>query len=224
MDDKKKEPTAVVSPSMLPRLEECRCFIHDGIPNEAMRRGTAIDAAIRHALQPRGFTPTDQKWMAEHPDDITPIMWGIKTIQSLSKGGVIVTDEKSLKPASFCPEQVKTGIMDSACYPERWTVEIKTGEQTDYDAQAASYAANCLSVERSKEGSQETDESTWKTYILFVDHQEIVEHDWTWPEASKKVLDIVNKPMVPAVNPHCTWCGHRGVCFAKREADKEKSK
>ena len=83
-----------LTPSMAPKLAECAVFVGASGASAAAQRGTAIDYAIRMAMD------GNESHLHQLPiDDLNAANWGIDTLRRLSGGEHVETREEYLAMA-----------------------------------------------------------------------------------------------------------------------------
>jgi hypothetical protein len=191
-----------LSPSSAPKLAECAVFVGASGSSAAAERGTAIDKAIRLAMD--GDTaPIDQLT----GDDLTAATWGIETLRRLSGGEHVETREEYL--AMAVPGLSKLGTADAICKRARWTADIKTGAVRNYRQQLAAYSLACM---------EDHFAESWTGHVVYVDQQLVRSYDFTRAEAEattqRWISEATSEDAKPTPCEYCTWCQHFNECGA----------
>ena len=191
-----------LSPSSAPKLAECAVFVGASGSSAAAERGTAIDKAIRLAMD--GDTaPIDQLT----GDDLTAANWGIETLRRLSGGEHVETREEYL--AMAVPGLSKLGTADAICKRAMWVADIKTGQVRNYRQQLAAYALACM---------EDHFAESWTAHVVYVDQQLVRSYDFTRAEAEattqRWISEATSEDAKPTPCEYCTWCQHFNECGA----------
>ena len=188
-----------ISPSMLPKLASCPLFEGAGGASEAASRGTAIDIVVRELvsnLQPSILLSAEDAFVAT---------WGETKLKELAKGCEIETREEYL--AMAVPHMGKMGTADGRCKPLSWVADIKTGQMRNYREQLAAYCLACMNDEF---------KTSYTAHVIYVDQQLVRSYDFTYEEAERIVLDVLNKATSKDAEPtpceYCSWCKHFSIC------------
>jgi hypothetical protein len=193
--------------SLLPKLAACGQYDPKtgGEPSPAAARGTALDEAFRHAWTHSEFPNWDLP-----EEDAQAVRWAIDRCIELSGiGDGLRTEDKYCKVHTIeIPghEGTADGVALGGC----WSVDLKSGQFYDYQAQMAAYALGFM---------QENCESQWTTHLLFCDQRKVVTHKWTYESAQavvKQVLDNIGT--APVENQYCGWCSKSLTCPARVDA------
>ncbi len=191
-----------LSPSSAPKLAECAVFVGASGSSAAAERGTAIDKAIRLAMD--GDTaPIDQLT----GDDLTAATWGIETLRGLSGGEHVETREEYL--AMAVPGLSKLGTADAICKRAMWVADIKTGQVRNYRQQLAAYSLSCM---------EDHFAESWTGHVVYVDQQLVRSYDFTRAEAEATtqawISEATSEDAKPTPCEYCTWCQHFNECGA----------
>ncbi len=191
-----------LTPSSAPKLAECAVFVGASGASAAAERGTAIDKAIRLAMD--GDTaPIDQLT----GDDLTAANWGIETLRRLSGGEHVETREEYL--AMAVPGLSKLGTADAICKRARWTADIKTGAVRNYRQQLAAYSLACM---------EDHFAESWTGHVVYVDQQLVRSYDFTRAEAEATTQAWISAATSPLARPtpceYCSWCANKETCSA----------
>jgi hypothetical protein len=187
---------------MAPKLAECAVFVGASGASAAAERGTAIDKAIRLAMD--GDTaPIDQLT----GDDLTAATWGIETLRRLSGGEHVETREEYL--AMAVPGLSKLGTADAICKRAMWVADIKTGAVRNYRQQLAAYSLACM---------EDHFAESWTGHVVYVDQQLVRSYDFTRAEAEattqRWISEATSEDAKPTPCEYCTWCQHFNECGA----------
>jgi hypothetical protein len=191
-----------LSPSSAPKLAECAVFVGASGSSAAAERGTAIDKAIRLAMD--GDTaPIDQLT----GDDLTAANWGIETLRRLSGGEHVETREEYL--AMAVPGLSKLGTADAICKRTMWVADIKTGQVRNYRQQLAAYSLACM---------EDHFAESWTAHVVYVDQQLVRSYDFTRAEAEATTQAWISAATSPLARPtpceYCSWCANKETCSA----------
>lgn len=188
-----------ISPSMLPKLASCPLYQGTEGGNAATSRGTDIDIVVRELvgnLQPSIQLSSEDAFVAT---------WGETKLKELAKGEYIETREEYLGMA--VPHMGKMGTADGRCKPLSWVADIKTGQVRNYREQLAAYCLACMNDEF---------KTSYTAHVIYVDQQLVRSYDFTWDEAERIVLDVLNKATSKDAEPipceYCSWCKHFTIC------------
>ena len=191
-----------LTPSMAPKLAECAVFVGSSGASEAAQRGTAIDHAIRLAMDGNPI-PLSQL----NREDCDAATWGIETLNRLSGGEHIETREEYL--AMAVPGLSKLGTADAICKRKMWVADIKTGQVRNYRQQLAAYALGCMEDHFSE---------SWTAHVVYIDQQLVRSYDFTRDEAEKITKAWIAEATSPDAKPtpceYCQWCAHFNSCGA----------
>jgi len=191
-----------LTPSMAPKLAECAVFVGASGSSEAAERGTAIDRAIRLAMDGDPI-PLSQLSRA----DMDVAAWGIETLNRLSGGEHVETREEYL--AMAVPGLSKLGTADAICKRARWVADIKTGQVRNYRQQLAAYALGCM---------EDHFAESWTAHVVYVDQQLVRSYDFTRAEAEattqRWIAEATSADAKPTPCEYCTWCAHFNSCGA----------
>jgi hypothetical protein len=191
-----------LTPSMAPKLAECAVFVGASGASAAAERGTAIDFAIRMAMN-GDIDPTEQL----PAEDQASARWGIKTLRSLSGGERVETREEYL--AMAVPGLSKLGVADAICKRARWVADIKTGQVRNYREQLAAYALACM---------EDNFAESWTGHVVYVDQQLVRSYDFTREEAEATTQRWISAATSPLARPtpceYCNWCANKDKCSA----------
>ena len=191
-----------LTPSSAPKLAECAVFVGASGASAAAERGTAIDCAIRLAMD--GDTaPLDQLTA----DDLAAATWGIETLRRLSGGEHVETREEYL--AMAVPGLSKLGTADAICKRAMWVADIKTGQVRNYRQQLAAYALACM---------EDHFAESWTAHVVYVDQQLVRSYDFTRAEAEQItqgwISEATSADAKPTPNEYCGWCANFNSCKA----------
>jgi hypothetical protein len=191
-----------LTPSMAPKLAECPVFVGAHGASAAAERGTAIDFAIRVAMN-GDIEPTEQL----PAEDQSSARWGIKTLRQLSGGERVETREEYL--AMAVPGLSKLGTADAICKRARWVADIKTGQVRNYREQLAAYALACM---------EDNFAESWTGHVVYVDQQLVRSYDFTREEAEATTQRWISAATSPFARPtpceYCNWCANKDKCSA----------
>lgn len=193
--------TPTLRHSALPKLQQCPRFQGAETTSDAAARGTVLDAAYRDLLV--GLT---EKWDRLEPEDKANVLWAVDISHILSDGeDNIISEEKYLK--NRVPHFDHVGTEDARILSRNMTIDLKTGQIRDYEAQMAAYAlGNCL----------EHDVDEWECVLIFCDQRKVVRRKFTRGEAGTLVQEIVQEATNPNAKPraceYCSWCKHQDAC------------
>jgi Protein of unknown function (DUF2800) len=191
-----------LTPSMAPKLAECAVFVGASGASAAAERGTAIDRAIRLAME--GDTSLIDQLTG---DDLTAATWGIETLRRLSGGEHVETREEYL--AIAVPGLSKLGTADAICKRERWVADIKTGQVRNYRQQLAAYALGCM---------EDHFAESWTAHVIYVDQQLVRSYDFTRAEAEattqRWIAEATSEDAKPTPCEYCQWCQHFNSCVS----------
>lgn len=197
-------PSIPLRPSSLPKLAECPRYESEPVAGAAADRGTAMDSAFRAILDGShvGFLPDT------NPEDIAAIRWAVDAFKILAGNAPIQSSEKDLKVEMLG----MTGTADGACPEKLFSVDIKSGQVRDYEAQMAAYALGFMEREFCE---------NWTTHLLFCDERRIVSMSWTQESAWDVVNPIIALAKDPQATPtpcdYCGWCAKRWICATRLE-------
>jgi hypothetical protein len=191
-----------LTPSMAPKLAECAVFVGASGASAAAQRGTAIDYAIRMAMD------GNESHLHQLPiDDLNAANWGIETLRKLSGGEHVETREEYL--AMAVPGLSKLGTADAICKRGRWVADIKTGQVRNYRQQLAAYALGCMEDHLAE---------SWTAHVVYVDQQLVRSYDFTRAEAEattqRWIAEATSEDAKPTPCEYCTWCAHFNSCGA----------
>ena len=201
-----------ISPSMLPKLDECPLFQGSDGTSSAANRGTRIDIEIRNFIVNSAFFKTDQhlKFGLERLntlEDYDSIAWGIEKLFELAHGSFIETREEYL--AMAVPRLSKMGTADAICKDQKWVADIKTGQARNYKQQLAAYALACM---------EDNFASKWTAHVVYVDQRIVRSYEFTYDDAMNVIETIVEKSTSDSAMPvpceYCSWCKHYNNCSA----------
>ena len=191
-----------LTPSMAPKLAECAVFVGASGASAAAERGTAIDRAIRLAMN-GDIEPMEQ--LAGEDRDCAK--WGMKTLRQLSSGERVETREEYL--AMAVPGLSKLGTADAICKRARWVADIKTGQVRNYREQLAAYALACM---------EDNFTESWTGHVVYVDQQLVRSYDFTREEAEATTQRWISSATSPFARPtpceYCNWCANKEGCSA----------
>ena len=191
-----------LTPSSAPKLAECAVFVGASGASAAAERGTALDRAIRLAMD--GDTaPLDQL----AGDDLTAATWGIETLRRLSRGEHVETREEYL--AMAVPGLSKLGTADAICKRGMWVADVKTGAVRNYRQQLAAYSLACM---------EDHFAESWTAHVIYVDQQLVRSYDFTRAEAEattqRWISEATSVDAKPTPCEYCQWCAHFNECGA----------
>ena len=191
-----------LTPSMAPKLAECAVFVGAPGSSEAAERGTAIDRAIRLAMDGDPI-PLSQLSRA----DMDVAAWGIETLNRLSGGEHVETREEYLAVA--VPGLSKLGTADAICKRARWVADIKTGQVRNYRQQLAAYALGCM---------EDHFAESWTAHVVYIDQRLVRSYDFTRSEAEQItqgwISEATSEDAKPTPNEYCGWCANFNSCKA----------
>jgi hypothetical protein len=187
--------------SSLPKLALCGQYEGSPGTSPAAERGTKLDAAFRHAWTHGEFPNWDLP-----EEDAEAVRWTINQCANL--GGVrdgLVTRDESCRVQTAGLEH--TGTVDGVAQRANWSMDLKSGQIYDYQAQMAAYALGLMQMRF---------EQSWTTHLLFCDQRKLVTHHWTYKSASNLVRGILsNVGTGPRENDYCGWCAKSLTCPAR---------
>jgi hypothetical protein len=191
-----------LTPSMAPKLAECAVFVGAHGASAAAERGTAIDRAIRLAMN------GDIEPMLELTgEDREAAKWGMRTLRQLSGGERVETREEYL--AMAVPGLSKLGTADAICKRARWVADVKTGLVRNYREQLAAYALACM---------EDNFAESWTGHVVYVDQQLVRSYDFTRAEAEATTQRWISAATSPFARPtpceYCNWCANKEGCSA----------
>lgn len=191
-----------LTPSMAPKLAECAVFVGAHGASAAAERGTAIDRAIRLAMN-GDIEPMEQL----AGEDRDSAKWGMRTLRQLSGGERVETREEYLSMA--VPGLSKLGTADAICKRARWVADIKTGQVRNYREQLAAYALACM---------EDNFAESWTGHVVYVDQQLVRSYDFTREEAEATTQRWISAATSPFARPtpceYCNWCANKDKCSA----------
>ena len=191
-----------LTPSMAPKLAECAVFVGASGASAAAERGTAIDRAIRLAMN-GDIDPMEQLTV----DERDAAKWGMKTLRQLSSGERVETREEYL--AMAVPGLSKLGTADAICKRARWVADIKTGQVRNYREQLAAYALACM---------EDNFAESWTGHVVYVDQQLVRSYDFTREEAEATTQRWISAATSSFARPtpceYCNWCANKDGCSA----------
>jgi hypothetical protein len=187
---------------MAPKLAECAVFVGAHGASAAAERGTAIDRAIRLAMN------GDIEPMLELTgEDREAAKWGMRTLRQLSGGERVETREEYL--AMAVPGLSKLGTADAICKRARWVADVKTGLVRNYREQLAAYALACM---------EDNFAESWTGHVVYVDQQLVRSYDFTRAEAEATTQRWISAATSPFARPtpceYCNWCANKEGCSA----------
>ncbi len=216
-------PIPTLRPSALPKLWQCPKYEGEKVAGKYADRGNAMDAVYRAAVKATEvrnvanheveFTETVHKAiLAADPtaeaDTFAPISWAVLTTHVIASGEKIITDEASLKIECLGMK----GTADAAVPTLDFSIDLKSGEERDYEDQQAAYAGGFMD-------KYFTDE--WHIYLLYCDLRKVVKSTWSRSNAEGTVREVIARVRDPlaVATPcqYCDWCAHRFVCRARLE-------
>lgn len=192
-----------VRPSSLPKLALCGQYQGVGGASDAAKRGTRLDAMFRKA-----WAYGELSWF-DADEDVDPVRWALNECIRLG-GGVdgLTTDEAACRVSVPGIEHV--GTADGVAVRGRWLVDLKSGQEYDYQAQMAAYALGLME----KHGWE-----VWTTHLLFCDQKKTVSTVWTRQAAWAVVQKVLeNVGTAPVENEYCGWCAKSLTCTARIRA------
>ena len=190
--------------SSLPKLALCGQYEGSPGTSPAAERGTKLDQAFRHAWVHGEFPD----WELSE-EDAQAIRWTIN--QCVLLGGStdgLMTADKDCRVTTAGLEH--TGTVDGVAARANWSMDLKSGQIYDYQAQMAAYALGLMQMRFEQE---------WTTHLLFCDQKQVVTHHWTYKSASDLVRGILaNVGSGPRENDYCGWCAKSLTCPARVQA------
>jgi len=191
-----------LTPSMAPKLAECAVFVGSSGASEAAQRGTAIDYAIRMAMDGNPI-PLSQL----NREDCDAATWGIETLNRLSGGEHIETREEYL--AMAVPGLSKLGTADALCKRGRWVADVKSGQVRPYRKQVAAYALACM---------EDHFAESWTAHVIYIDQRLVRSYDFTRAEAEattqRWIAEATSEDAKPTPCEYCGWCANFNSCGA----------
>lgn len=201
-------PKITLRPSMLPKLEQCPCYVPSEGTSDAAQRGTEMDEAARILLE----TGDEEKAFANlkhydgKADEKEGVRWAVHMAQMLTAPEKVYSQKDDCKlPAAKGMES--GGECDWRCPALHKTGDWKSGEIRSYRAQMASYALS------------EMDQAfvdDWTCYLFFFDKQELVIESFAYESAKALVSEITQSCTDPDKEPvpcdYCGWCGAKATC------------
>lgn len=197
-------PSISLRPSALPKLAECPRYEGESEAGPAAERGTAMDSAFRAILNGShvGWLPDANR------EDVVAVEWAVSAFRLLAGNAPIQAAEKDLRVSMLGME----GTADGACPEKLFSVDLKSGQVRDYEAQMAAYALGFMEREFCEE---------WTTHLLFCDERKIVSTRWTQQSAWDVVNPIIALAKDPQAAPtpceYCSWCAKRWTCQTRLE-------
>jgi len=193
-----KELTA----SMAPKLAECAVFVGASGASAAAERGTAIDKALRFAMD------GDESHLHQLPiADQESAAWGIRTLHKLSGGEHVETREEYL--AMAVPGLSKLGTSDALCKRKRWVADVKSGQVRNYRQQLAAYSLACM---------EDHFAESWTAHVIYIDQRLVRSYDFTRSEAEQItqgwISEATSADAKPTPNEACGWCANYNTCKA----------
>ena len=191
-----------LTPSMAPKLAECAVFVGASGASAAAERGTAIDLAIRLAIEGNEIAI---EGLSEN--DRESARWGVAALNRLGSGNHVETREEYL--AMAVPGLSKLGTADAICKRTRWVADIKTGQVRNYREQLAAYALACMNDYFAE---------SWTAHVVYVDQQLVRSYDFTRAEAEATTQRWIAEATSPFARPtpceYCNWCANKDKCSA----------
>lgn len=186
--------------SSLPKLALCGQY--EGSPGSSMAaaRGTMLDGVFRAAWT-SGELPRDLS-----DEDAAAVQWTLDRCIQLGGGADgLLTADADCRVTTAGLEH--TGTVDGVAQRANWSMDLKSGQIYDYQAQMAAYALGLMQMRF---------EQTWTTHLLFCDQRKLVTHEWTYQVASDLVRSILaNVGTAPRQNDYCGWCAKSLTCPAR---------
>jgi len=140
------------------------------------------------------------------------VEWAIAKMRSIAGEGVeCITDEARLtvKIEGLDADSVADGNAPASGQG----FDLKTGAIADYLSQMAGYALGFM---------VESFSDKWTMHLLFMDHETVITHVFTYEEARNIVLGIRSQVLdpdrKPVLNQYCSWCALSETCTARTEA------
>ena len=191
-----------LTPSMAPKLAECAVFVGASGASAAAERGTAIDKALRFAID------GDESHLQQLPiADQESAAWGIRTLHKLSGGEHVETREEYL--AMAVPGLSKPGTSDALCKRKRWVADIKSGQVRNYRQQLAAYALACM---------EDHFAESWTAHVIYIDQRLVRSYDFTRSEAEQItqgwIAEATSEDAQPTPCEYCDWCANKDTCKA----------
>lgn len=197
-------PSIPLRPSSLPKLAECPRYESEPMAGPAADRGTAMDAAFRAILNGShvAFLPDT------NAEDIAAIEWAVGSFRLLAGNAAVTAAESELRVQT----PAGPGTADGACPEKLFSVDLKSGQVRDYEAQMAAYALGFMEREFCEE---------WTTHLLFCDERKIVSQKWTqetaWDVVNPIIAMVKDPEAMPSPCDYCGWCSKRWTCQTRLE-------
>ena len=187
--------------SALPKLALCGQYVGtSGTVSEAAARGTKLDAAFRHAWTHGEFPDWDLP-----EEDAQAVRWAIDQCIRLGGANDLLTDEDKCRIRT--PGIEHLGTADGVAIKRQFSIDLKSGQIYDYQAQMAAYALGLM---------WENFAGEWTTHLLFCDQRQVVTHRWTYTTADELVRKVLaNVGTAPVENDYCGWCSKSLTCPAR---------
>jgi hypothetical protein len=186
--------------SSLPKLALCGQYQGASGTSEAAARGTMLDRVFRDAWT-TGELPREL-----NDEDTAAVQWAINRCILLNGGADrLTTDEADCKVRTIGLEH--EGTADGVAVRGQWSIDLKSGQIYDYNAQMAAYALGLM---------QTHFVGYWTTHLLFCDQKQVVSKRWTYQEAHDLVQSVLaNVGSAPVENDYCGWCSKSLTCPAR---------
>jgi len=186
--------------SSLPKLALCGQYQGASGTSEAAARGTMLDRVFRDAWT-TGELPREL-----NDEDTAAVQWAINRCILLNGGADrLTTDEADCKVRTIGLEH--EGTADGVAVRGQWSIDLKSGQIYDYNAQMAAYALGLM---------QTHFVGYWTTHLLFCDQKQVISKRWSYQEAHDLVHSVLaNVGTAPVENDYCSWCAHSLTCPAR---------
>ena len=208
MQDSTAQDVVKLSPSSFPYLHRCPCWERLPVPpNEAMKRGTAMDSLFREYL---GSGRTTIDGIANNKltsAELKGVEWAGNSVRRTCGSSNIISDKKGCKFRFTIGGALISGEMDSYCPDKTLVFDLKSGAVRDYDAQMIPYSHYAM---------MDTNRTTALTCLVFCDKKMLrmkpFEMSYTEDWLNELVDNVTNpnkKPMDGDMFA-CTYCKFGG--------------
>lgn len=193
-----------LSPSSLPAIDKCACYVSDPTPSEAAEKGTDEHELLANAL--RGNYEWDDN---ARPEVREKIEWAVEQIKMRADGPLVIEKRLTLLSENF--ETLTYGTLDaySRCREigRIALFDYKSGEIRDYNAQLVAYALMLM---------QTAGQTECHVFILFGRYKKVVEFVITREDAQQRIAALIARRRDPNRQPtpcdYCQWCANRLTC------------
>ena len=223
-------------PSVLPKISLCGHYRPEEFAGEAAGRGTVLDEAFRASIPADDNEGDSEAESEESPDDggssralalravmagadgvalaaedSGAVLWAVDTARALAGPCSLEAREDRLRvDCGVAP--LPPGTADLLCVAARWSADLKSGLERDYESQQACYALGFMDLYFCDE---------WVVYLLYCDLRKVVRLTFTREGAEEIIRDALGLYLggvPPEPNAYCGWCSQRWQCPARREA------